>query len=87
MILIKRICPLYFESSNLLEVHHLDGDRQNHMRNNLTLLHQHCHDQVHRGVHDKYQIVEKLDEFKGSRPVLQTSRRGDPSAQFNTTPR
>jgi RNA-directed DNA polymerase len=73
-------CGLYFESSNLLEVHHLDGDRHNHIWNNLILLHQHCHDQVHRGVHDKYQIVEKLDELKGSRPVLQTSRRGDPSA-------
>ncbi|MGV2830353.1 HNH endonuclease [Myxosarcina sp. GI1(2024)] len=40
-------CGLYFESSNLLEVHHLDGDRQNHRKNNLILLHQHCHDQVH----------------------------------------
>ena len=73
-------CGLYFESSNLLEVHHLDGNHQNHKRNNLALLHQHCHDQVHRGMYDKHQIVEKLDELKGSRPVLQTSRRGDSSA-------
>ncbi len=73
-------CGLYFASSNLLEVHHLDGNNQNHKKNNLALLHQHCHDQVHQGVHDKHQIVEKLDESKGSRPVLQTSRRGDPSA-------
>ena len=73
-------CGLYFESSNLLEVHHLDANHQNHKRNNLALLHQHCHDQVHQGVYDKHQIVEKLDEGKLSRPVLQTSRRGDPSA-------
>ena len=43
-------------------------------------MHQHCHDQVHQGVHDKDQIVEKLDESKGLRQVSQTSRRGDPSA-------
>ena len=30
-------CGLYFESSNLLEVHHWDGGRQNHKRNNLAL--------------------------------------------------
>jgi RNA-directed DNA polymerase len=70
-------CSLYFKLEDLLEVHHLDGNRHNHKRENLTLLHQHCHDQVHSGVHDKHPVVEKLDESKGSRPVLQTSRVGD----------
>ncbi|MGV2826528.1 hypothetical protein, partial [Myxosarcina sp. GI1(2024)] len=40
------------------------GGRQNHRKNNLALLHQHCHDQIHQGVYDKHQIVEKLDEVK-----------------------
>jgi RNA-directed DNA polymerase len=70
-------CKLYFKSEDLLEVHHVDGNHQNHQWENLTLLHQHCHDQVHSGVHDKHPVVEEPDESNGSRPVLQTSRAGD----------
>lgn len=40
-------CNLYFGSDDLLEVHHQDGNRQNNCRNNLTLVHRHCHDQLH----------------------------------------
>ena len=70
-------CKLYFKSEDLLEVHHVDGNHQNHQWENLTLLHEHCHDQVHSGVHDKHPVVEEPDESNGSRPVLQTSRAGD----------
>ncbi|MBW4472612.1 MAG: HNH endonuclease [Stenomitos rutilans HA7619-LM2] len=70
-------CRLYFKSDDLLEVHHVDGKHQNHQWGNLTLLHQHCHDQVHSGMHDKHPVVEEPDEAKVSRPVLQTSRAGD----------
>jgi RNA-directed DNA polymerase len=70
-------CKLYFKSEDLMEVHHVDGNHQNHKRENLTLLHQHCHDQVHSGMHDKHPVVEEPDEPNGSRPVLQTSRASD----------
>jgi RNA-directed DNA polymerase len=40
-------CDLYFGSDDLLEIHHQDGNHQNNHRNNLTLVHQHCHDQLH----------------------------------------
>lgn len=30
-----------------MEGHYLDGNRDNHRRDNLALLHRHCHDQVH----------------------------------------
>lgn len=70
-------CKLYFTSEDLVEVHHVDGNHQNHQWENLTLIHQHCHDQVHTGVHDKHPVVEEPDELNGSRPVLQTSRVGD----------
>ncbi|GLV55826.1 hypothetical protein KDH_26700 [Dictyobacter sp. S3.2.2.5] len=50
----------------------------------MQLLHRHCHDQktaedssAARGTHDKNQIIEELDESKGSRPVLKTSEKGD----------
>jgi len=52
-------CKLYFTSDDLLEVHHVDGNHQNDKWDNLTLLHQHCHDQVHSGVYDKHPVVEK----------------------------
>ena len=52
-------CKLYFASDDLLEVHHVDGNHQNDKWDNLTLLHQHCHDQVHSGVHDQHPVVEK----------------------------
>jgi RNA-directed DNA polymerase len=40
-------CDLYFGSDDLLEIHHQDGNHQNNRRNNLTLVHRHCHDQLH----------------------------------------
>ena len=52
-------CKLYFKSEDLMEVHHVDGNHQNDKWDNLTLIHQHCHDQVHSGVHDKHPVVEE----------------------------
>jgi len=40
-------CGLYFWPDARMEIHHLDRNRDNHKRDNLTLLHRHCHDQIH----------------------------------------
>ena len=61
---------LYFKSEDLWEVHHLDKDHQNHKWENLTLMHQHCHDQVHSGMHDKHPVVEEPCEVNVSSTVL-----------------
>jgi len=52
-------CGLYFQSEDLMEVHHVDGNRVNHHYSNLALLHRHCHDQLHRSLRDKHQAVEE----------------------------
>jgi len=44
-------CGLHFLPSDLIEVHHRDGNRSNSGRHNLALLHRHCHDQVHATAH------------------------------------
>jgi RNA-directed DNA polymerase len=41
------VCGLRFTTEDVMEVHHLDGDRRNNRYVNLTLLHGHCHDYVH----------------------------------------
>jgi len=63
-------CELYFRSEDLLEVHHVDGNHQNHKWDNLALLHQHCHDQVHSGMRDQHPVVEEPCEVKVSSTVL-----------------
>lgn len=40
-------CGLAFLPNDLIEMHHRDGNHDNHRRHNLALLHRHCHDQVH----------------------------------------
>jgi RNA-directed DNA polymerase len=40
-------CGLNFMPDTLIEVHHLDGNHDNNRRQNLALLHRHCHDQAH----------------------------------------
>jgi RNA-directed DNA polymerase len=40
-------CGHYFLPEDRVELHHRDGDRLNSRRQNLALLHRHCHDQVH----------------------------------------
>nr|WP_225938777.1 group II intron reverse transcriptase/maturase [Kovacikia minuta] len=63
-------CKSYFKSEDLWEVHHLDKNHQNHKWDNLTLIHQHCHDQVHSGMHDKHPVVEEPCEVNVSSTVL-----------------
>ena len=82
-------CGLYFREEDVLEVDHIiprtKGGKDEYK--NLQILHRHCHDVKTTedgsvgGMHlDKHQIIEEPDEAKVSRPVLKTSRRGDPPA-------
>jgi RNA-directed DNA polymerase len=41
-------CHQMFLAEDNIEVHHIDGDRQNNRHNNKTLVHNHCHDAIHR---------------------------------------
>lgn len=40
-------CGLYFFSDDLMEVHHMDRNKNNQKQVNLALTHRHCHDQIH----------------------------------------
>jgi RNA-directed DNA polymerase len=40
-------CELYFFPDDRMEIHHVDKNPKNHRRDNLALLHKHCHDQIH----------------------------------------
>jgi len=64
-------CGLRFTSEDLLEVHHLDGNRANNKTSNLVLGHKLCHDVIHssRGTVTS-QIVEEPNEVKVSCSVL-----------------
>lgn len=41
-------CQLQFKNDDILEVHHKDKNRCNNMIKNLSLLHGHCHDSLHK---------------------------------------
>jgi RNA-directed DNA polymerase len=41
------LCGLRFTANDVLEVHHWDGNHNNHRPTNLVLLHAHCHDAAH----------------------------------------
>ncbi len=41
-------CGLYFQSGDRMEVHHRDWNRRNNHLSNLSLVHGHCHDDIHR---------------------------------------
>jgi len=72
-----RICQLSFNSEDVVEIHHMDGNHKNNRIANLALIHGHCHDKVHGSMHDKHLATEEPDEMKVSSPVLKTSRFGD----------
>lgn len=40
-------CALLFMVDDIMEVHHIDGNRYDNRYINLELLHGHCHDQLH----------------------------------------
>ncbi len=41
-------CGLPLTRDDVLEVHHHDGNHQNHRYHNLRLVHGHCHDDIHK---------------------------------------
>lgn len=41
-------CGLRLRAMDVLEIHHRDGNHNNHHYQNLALIHGHCHDSVHR---------------------------------------
>ncbi|UPA54633.1 hypothetical protein MWH06_03160 [Wolbachia pipientis] len=41
-------CQLWFKNDDILEVHHKDQNKKNNITKNLSLLHGHCHDNLHR---------------------------------------
>ena len=81
-------CGLFFKDGDLFEVDHIVPRRLGGLdiRNNLQLLHRHCHDQKtaqdgsQDGMRDKHPIIEERNDGKLSRSVLKPSGRGDPSA-------
>lgn len=40
-------CGHYFSPDSLAEIHHKDGNHKNNKRENLALVHGHCHDAIH----------------------------------------
>lgn len=71
-------CKLFFKAEDVIEVHHIDGKRNNNKAENLLLLHGHCHDQLHgRCMYEKHQVTEEPDVLKGTSPVLEPSMGGD----------
>jgi RNA-directed DNA polymerase len=80
-------CELYFREGDRLELDHIlpQSKGGTNRRDNLQLLHQHCHHEKTRddktlvkvGTHDKGCITEERSELKGSCSVLKTSRMGD----------
>ncbi len=81
-------CGLKFKDGDKWEVDHIlpvsRGGKD--WYSNLQLLHDYCHDvksarDGSKGrIHDKDGETEEPDDAKVSRPVLKTSRRGDPLA-------
>lgn len=45
-------CRLFFKPDDLIESHHLDGNRSDNRYINLAAVHRHCHDQIHGGRHE-----------------------------------
>jgi RNA-directed DNA polymerase len=45
-------CRLFFKPDDLIESHHLDGNRSDNRYINLAAVHRHCHDQIHGGLYE-----------------------------------
>ena len=41
-------CGLRFNVDDLMEIYHIDKNHHNNKLDNLTLIHRHCHDEVHK---------------------------------------
>lgn len=70
-------CREFFKPEDILEEHHIDGNRKNNRKENFGILHGHCHDEVHGGMNDKHHKIEEPDDLKESSPVLKPSILGD----------
>jgi RNA-directed DNA polymerase len=73
-------CKLYFKAGDILEVHHIDKNKKNNQRNNLNLLHGHCHDNIHQKQEvciDKHCHTGEPYTSKQIRTVLEPSCDGD----------
>lgn len=55
-----RWCELYFKDGDILEIDHLDRDRNNNALSNKMLLHRHCHDERHARLAETEQIRKRL---------------------------
>ncbi|MFP3021629.1 MAG: group II intron reverse transcriptase/maturase [Wolbachia sp.] len=69
-------CHIWFRFDDFTQVHHQDRNRLNNDTNNLSLLHKHCHDQLHGSMYNKHQIREKPDVVKITSPVLKSRGEG-----------
>jgi RNA-directed DNA polymerase len=45
-------CGLFCTPEDLIDLHHVDGNRSDNRDINLTAVHRHCHDQIHGGLHE-----------------------------------
>ena len=55
-------CRLFFKPDDLIESHHLDGNRSDNRYINLAAVHRHCHDQIHGGLHELSQRLGTHDK-------------------------
>ena len=72
-------CKLLFRHEDILEVHHVDGDHKNNKRDNLMLIHGHCHDQITAPMlrtHGKGSVTEEPCAGKLARTVLKQRCKG-----------
>ena len=44
-------CGRFFTPEDLIELHHVDGNRSHNRYSNLAAVQRHCHDQIHGGLH------------------------------------
>lgn len=66
-------CKLHFRHEDILEIHHVDGNHKNNKKDNLMLIHGHCHDQITADMqrtHDKGSVTEEPGAGKLARTVL-----------------
>ena len=55
-------CGLFFTPEDLIELHHRDGNRSDNRYSNLAVVHRHCHDQIHGGLHELSQQLGTHDK-------------------------
>ncbi|OLE42606.1 MAG: group II intron reverse transcriptase/maturase, partial [Cyanobacteria bacterium 13_1_40CM_2_61_4] len=66
-------CKLHFRQEDILEIHHMDGNHKNNKKDNLMLIHGHCHDQITaqmQRTHDKGSVTEEPCAGKLASTVL-----------------